>query len=76
MRRTTIFLSEDVHRGLRYLALDHHVSMAELLRAAVERVYREDLEDIRSAKAARNAHRRAPGNAMEAHEYFKKHKHA
>ncbi len=37
MKRTTIFLSEDVHERLRREAFHAHVSMAELIRARLER---------------------------------------
>ena len=72
MKRTTIFLPDDVHKGLKYLALDHSVSMAELLREAVESVYKEDLDDIRLARQARSEHRKNPKHAIEAQEYFRK----
>jgi len=37
MKRTTIFLPEDVHERLRREAFHTHVSMAELIRARLER---------------------------------------
>lgn len=52
------------------MALDHNVSMAELLREAVERVYKEDLKDIQLAKQARVEHKRNPKRAVEAIEFF------
>ena len=72
MKRTTIFLPDDVHKGLKYIALDHNVSMAELLRKAVESIYKEDLEDIHLARQARAEHRKNPKLAIEAQEYFRK----
>mgnify|MGYP001615927316 FL=1 len=76
MKRTTIFLSDEMHKGLRYIALDHNVSMAELLRNAVENVYKDDLKDILLAREARKEHYRSPKRAVEASGYFHKKKKA
>jgi hypothetical protein len=40
MQKTMIYLDEDTHRRLKYLALDERVSMAELIRRAVEHYLR------------------------------------
>ena len=37
MQKTMIYLPEEVHRRLRYLALDNRTSMAELIRNAIDR---------------------------------------
>ncbi|MBI5622326.1 MAG: CopG family transcriptional regulator, partial [Elusimicrobia bacterium] len=37
MVRTTIYLPEDVHSGLKHLAVEMHCPMADLLRKAVEK---------------------------------------
>jgi hypothetical protein len=47
MKRTMIYLPDEVHQGLRKLAFDGNSSIAELIRKAVEKVYGEDIEDIR-----------------------------
>ena len=47
MKKTMIYLPEEVHEGLRRLAFESKTSIAELIRQAVDRVYRKDLEDIR-----------------------------
>jgi hypothetical protein len=36
MQRTMIYLEEDTHLGLKYLALDERVTMAELISRAVD----------------------------------------
>jgi len=51
MKRTMIYLPDEIHEGLRELAFDKRVSMAELIRRAVEAAYGEVLEDIRDAEA-------------------------
>ena len=47
MKRTMVYLPDEIHEGLRELAFDKRVSMAELIRRAVEFAYGEVLEDIR-----------------------------
>ncbi len=72
VKRTTIFLREDIHKGLKHLAIEKDVSMADLLRDAIENVYREDLEDILLAREARKEYLKNPGRAKEASQYFHK----
>ena len=50
MKRTMIFLSSEMHHGLKRLAVERDRSVAELIREAVARTYQEDLEDIRDAE--------------------------
>ena len=50
MKRTMIYLSEQTHQGLRKLAFENNISIAELVRRAVDAVYGEDIEDIRDAE--------------------------
>ena len=50
MFRTTIYLPEDVHASLKHLAVEKRQSMADLLRIAIERVYREDLKRWKTPK--------------------------
>ncbi len=47
MKRTMIYLPEELHQGLRKLAFENNKSVAELIRKAVEAVYGEDIEDVR-----------------------------
>ena len=47
MKRTMIYLPDEIHKGLRELALEADTSVAELIRRAVKTVYGEDIEDIR-----------------------------
>jgi Arc/MetJ-type ribon-helix-helix transcriptional regulator len=50
MKKTMVYLPDEIHEGLRRLAFDRRVSMAELIRRAVEAAYGEVLEDIRDAE--------------------------
>lgn len=47
MKRTMIYLPDETHQGLRKIAFEHNTSIAELIRRAVDKVYGEDIEDIR-----------------------------
>ncbi len=51
LKRTTIFLTEDQHEGLRRLAFKQRTSMAKLLRDAALEIL-EDEEDIREGLKA------------------------
>ena len=46
MKKTMIYLPDELHEGLRQLAFEHRTSMAELVRRAVQAAYGEVLEDI------------------------------
>ena len=51
MKRTTIFLTEEQHEGLRRLAFEQRISMAKLLRDAAIEIL-EDEEDMREGLKA------------------------
>jgi Ribbon-helix-helix protein, copG family len=36
MQRTTIYLDDETHTKIKYAALDEHISMADLIRRAVD----------------------------------------
>lgn len=72
MIRTTIFLPQDLHANLKHLAIERRCSMADLLREAVERLYKDDLSDLRAARAAWATHSKVADKAVSAREYFSK----
>ncbi|MFA6091339.1 MAG: CopG family transcriptional regulator [Elusimicrobiota bacterium] len=72
MIRTTIYLPEDLHSGLKHLAIEMHCPMADLLRKAVESTYSEELEDLQTAQKAWKVHLKNPGKAVSAKDYFAK----
>jgi len=51
LKRTTIFLTEEQHEGLRRLAFEQRTSMAKLLRDAALEIL-EDAEDIQEGMEA------------------------
>ena len=72
MIRTTIFLPQDLHSNLKHLAIERHCSMADLMREAVERLYKEDLADLRAARKAWGMHSKVADKAVPARAYFAK----
>lgn len=52
MMRTTIYLPDEIHNGLKHLAVERRQSMADLLRKAVEKVYEYDLKGLRAVQKA------------------------
>ena len=60
MIRTMVYLRDEVHRGLKHLAVEQGTSLAELVREAVESMYAEDLADLRIAQKRLRDLRRHP----------------
>ena len=72
MKKTMIYLPEEVHEGLRRLAFEEKTSIAELIRRAIEQAYREDLEDIRDMEEELANYRAHPESAINYEEYRRK----
>lgn len=64
MKKTMVYLPDEVHEGLRRLAFEHKVSMAELVRRAIDAAYGETLEDIRDAELAMAEYEADPSSAV------------
>ena len=47
MTRTMVYLEDQLHRRLKHLAVERRMSLAALIREAVDSLYREDIEDLR-----------------------------
>ena len=70
MKKTMVYLPEETHEGLRRLAFETNTSVAELIRRAIDVVYREDIEDIRGMEEELARYRIAPSLAMKLEEYL------
>jgi len=70
MVRTTVYLPDELHEGLKHLAVERHCSMADLLRMSATEAYASDLKDLRAAQQAWKKHLKAPGKAIPARAYF------
>ena len=42
-----VYLPDELHRGLKHLAVERGTSLAKIVQEAVEVLYKEDLEDLR-----------------------------
>ena len=51
MKKTMVYLPEELQEGLRQIAFEHRTSIADLIRRAVQATYGETIEDIRDAEA-------------------------
>ena len=74
MKKTMIYLPEEIHEGLRRLAFEEKTSIAELVRRAIDRVYGEDIEDIRDMEQELARYRAEPGSGIELEEYLRRRK--
>lgn len=72
MVRTTVYLPERVHRGMKVLAALNGKSMADLLREALEEVYKDDMTDLRRAKEAIAGMKKHPETAVPIDEHIAK----
>jgi predicted DNA-binding protein len=70
MKKTMIYLPEETHEGLRKLAFEAKTSIAELIRRAVDVVYREDIEDMRDMEQELAKYRLEPGYGMKFEEFW------
>jgi len=70
MKRTMIYLPEEIHQGLRKLAFEANTSIAELVRKAVETVYGEDIEDIHVMEEELVKYRANPDSAIDLDRYL------
>ena len=64
MKKTMVYLPEELHEGLRRLAFEHRTSMAELIRRAVQAAYGETIEDIRDGEAELASYLEDPSSAI------------
>lgn len=74
MKKTMVYLPEDIHEGLRRLAFEHRTSMAELIRRAVQAAYAETIEDIRDAEAELADYLKDPSTAMSLDDFIAQNK--
>jgi len=74
MKKTMVYLNEEIHEGLRKLAFENNTSIAGLIRQAIDLVYSEDIEDIKDMEAELARYQAQPGSAVELNEYLRRRK--
>ncbi len=72
MTRTMVYLPDDLHRGLKHLAVERHTSLAKLVQEAVEVLYEEDLEDLRIGRERLRDYTKHPEQGISYVDYRKK----
>lgn len=70
MKKTMVYISEESHKGLKKLAFEMNVSIAELIRRAIDIVYGEDIEDIKDMEEELARYQSQLGSAIELEEYL------
>ncbi len=70
MKKTMIYLQEETHEGLRKMAFTHRVSIAELIRRAVDSAYGEDIEDIMDMEREAAEYRQHPETSIDLDTYL------
>jgi len=71
VKRTVVYLPDDILVGLRKMAAAENRSMASLIREAVDRVYGEDIEDIRDAEEGMAEYRANPASFIPLEEFVR-----
>lgn len=74
MKKTMVYISEEMHKGLKELAFEKDTSITELIRKAISVVYGEDIEDIRDMEGELARYRIRPDSAVELEEYLSREK--
>lgn len=72
MKQVVCRLSEGQYEGLKCLALEQKTSVAELIRRAIDKVYGEDLEDIRDMEEELARYQADPGVGVAYDQYRRK----
>lgn len=63
MTRTMVYLPDELHQGLKHLAVERRTSLAKLVQEAVEVLYQEDLEDLRIGRQRLHGYLKHPERA-------------
>jgi len=71
MKKTMIYLPDDLHKNLKRLAVERDTSMTELIRDAAVALLEEEREDLEDAKQALQEFRRDPSSAVLLTEYHR-----
>ncbi|MDY6907452.1 MAG: CopG family transcriptional regulator [Chloroflexota bacterium] len=74
MKKTMIYLPEETHEGLKGLAFEAGVSIAELIRRAIDIVYGEDIGDIQDMEQELSRYRTHLGSGQGLEEYLSQRK--
>lgn len=72
MKKTMIYLPDDLHKNLKRLAVERDTSMADIIRDAAVAALVEEREDLEDGRAALREFRRDPSSAVSLQDYHKR----
>jgi len=74
MKRTMVYLPDELHKNLKRLSVERETSMAALLREAALALLAEECDDIEEARRALKEFRENPAAAVSLDEYHDRRK--
>ena len=72
MKKTMVYLPDQLHKNLKRLAVERDTSMAALIRDAAVAVLEEEIEDLEDAKKALREFRSKPSSAVSLEAYHRR----
>lgn len=72
VKKTMIYLPDELHKNLKRLAVERDTSMADIIRDAAVAVLEEEREDLADAAKALAEFRRDPASAIPLAEYHRR----
>ncbi|MBI3550953.1 MAG: ribbon-helix-helix protein, CopG family [Elusimicrobia bacterium] len=72
MKKTMVYLPEELHKNLKRLAVERDTSMADIIRDAAIAVLEEEIDDINDAKKALREFRAEPSSAVPLESYHRR----
>ena len=72
MKKTMIYLPDDLHKNLKRLAVERDTSMTDIIRDAAVAVVEEGREDLEDARKALQEFRSDPSSAVSLTEYHQR----
>lgn len=72
MKKTMVYLPDELHKNLKRLAVERDTSMAEIIRDAAMAVLEEEREDLADARKALQEFRRSPSTAVSLAAYHRR----
>ena len=65
MKRTMMYLPDDLHKDIKRLAVERETSVAAILREALEALREEDIDDLNYARNFLNRYKPGSGSTWE-----------
>ena len=72
MKKTMVYLPDELHKNLKRLAVERDTSMANIIRDAAVAVIEEEREDLEDGRKALREFRRDPSSAVSLKDYHRR----